>query len=374
MPLYDRHILFVDDDVSLQKIIKHLLEQRGVKVTSADNGAIALQKMQAGLLPDVILADMAMPEMNGLELFRAVRAKSEWTAIPFIVLTAHTEKAALRQALQAGVDDFLTKPFDGERLLLTIYNKTKRIQELTNYADTAHKTLEYIRRDMARMFTHELRTPLVSLNMAIELLRTHRHELSDSDTEQMLDTLQSGVTRLNRLAEQMVTLIQLDTGELQKLIEADRRPGSLWEAMLASANQARTFSHRRRDAEILYNHSNCSDVILAEWRTLRHALAELLANAISFSPGDRPVIVNQSCDEDTAMLTIIDAGPGIPAERQFDLFRRFNQVERELHDQQGIGMGLYLARTIIEATGGTLDLHSTVGQGTTVIVRFPLVK
>ncbi len=371
MASFDRHILFVDDDVSLQKIIKHLLEPRGVRVTSADNGAIALRLMQDGLLPDVVIADMEMPEMNGLELYRAIRANNAWTAIPFIVLTAHTEKAALRQALQAGVDDFLTKPFDGERLLLTIYNKTRRAQELTNYADTAHRTLEYVRRDMARMFTHELRTPLVSLNIAIELLRTHRHDLSDADIEDTLGTLQAGVNRLNRIAEQMVMLIQLDTGELQKLIALDRKPGSLWQAVTGCTGQARQFSPRRRDVEVLFNHDETPDTILAEWRTLRHALAELLANAISFSPKGRPVIVNQWNDAGTITLVIIDAGPGIPAERRGDLFRRFNQVEREVHDQQGIGMGLFLARAIIEANGGTLALESATGEGTTVTVRFP---
>ncbi|MBN2470875.1 MAG: hybrid sensor histidine kinase/response regulator [Anaerolineae bacterium] len=374
MATYDRHVLFVDDDVSLQKVIKHLLEPRGVKITGADNGAIAYKLMQEGLNPDVIIADLEMPVMNGMDLFRLVRANKDWVHIPFIVLTAHAEKSALRQAMTLGVDDFLTKPFDGERLLLTIYNKAKRVQELTNYAEAAHETLDYIRRDMARMFTHELRTPLVSLNMVVDLLKTHRNDLSESDMEELYDTLQSGITRLNRLVEQMVMLIQLDTGELQKLIEVASRPGPLWDALTAAVSQARAFSPRQRDIEVLYSDGNVTGEISAEWRTLRHALAELLSNAMSFSPQDRPITVNQWLDNDTISLSISDEGPGIPEERQGDLFRRFNQVERELHDQQGIGMGLYLARNIIESAKGTLELQSNPGEGTTVTVRFPLAK
>lgn len=374
MATYDRHVLFVDDDVSLQEIIKHLLEPRGVRVTTASNGAEAHTLMLQGLHPDVIVADLEMPKMTGLEFLKVVRSNAAWVPIPFIALTGHTDKSTMRQALTAGVDDFLTKPVDGERLLLTIYNKAKRVQELTKYAEVSHRTLDYVRRDMARMFTHELRTPLVSLNMVIELLKTHRNDLSEADMEELYDTLQSGTARLNRLVEQMVLLMQIDTGELPKIIELASKPGPLWDALTASVSQARTFSPRKRDIEVIYNDGGVSGEIMAEWRTLRHALAELLSNAMSFSPKDNAITVSQWRDNENIALVITDKGPGIPQERQGDIFRRFNQIEREFHDQQGIGMGLYLAKNIIENAGGTLTLQSEPGEGTTVTVQFPVLK
>lgn len=374
MATYDRHVLFVDDDTSLQEIIKQLLEPRGVRVTAAGDGTHAYKLMQDGLHPDVILADLEMPTMTGLELLRQIRKNDAWVQIPFIAISGHKDKSTVRQALTAGVDDFLTKPIDGERLLLTIYNKAKRVQQLTNYAEAAHETLDYIRRDLARMFTHELRTPLVSLNMVIELIKTHRHDMSEADMEELYDTLESGTTRLNRLVEQMVLLIQLDTGELPKIIEIASKPGPLWDALTAAVSQARTFSPRQRDIEVIYNDGGVSGEVMAEWRTLRHALAEILSNAMSFSPKDSAISVNQWRDNETIALTITDEGPGIPEERQGDIFRRFNQVERELHDQQGIGMGLYLAKSIIDLAGGTLILQSEQGKGTTVTVQFPVLK
>jgi len=374
MTTEERHILFVDNDPSMQKIIRHLLEPRGVQVTTADDGRMALEAMHAGLAPDVIIAEMEMPGMNGLELFRAVRANNAWIAIPFIILTAHDEKPVMRQALRLGVDDFLTKPVDGERLLLTIYSKARRAQELTGYTESVHKKLEYTQRDMARMFTHELRTPLVALNMALEVLNRRGGNLSGEEAREMLETFQTGVTRLNRLVEQMVLLIQLDTGELQKLIRSAGKPGSLWEAMEAVEGQARAFSHRRRDVEVVYNDGGVSGEIMAEWRTLRHALAEVLSNAMAFSPPGEPVTVTQWRDSRSIAISIVDRGPGIPPEMQGDLFRRFKQLEREKHDQQGIGIGLYLARSIVEASGGELILISDEGQGTSVIIRFPLIE
>jgi len=224
------------------------------------------------------------------------------------------------------------------------------------------------------MFTHELRTPLVALNMALEVLNRRGGNLSGEEAREMLETFQTGVTRLNRLVEQMVLLIQLDTGELQKLIRSAGKPGSLWEAMEAVEGQARAFSYRRRDVEVVYNDGGVSGEIMAEWRTLRHALAEVLSNAMAFSPPGEPVTVTQWRDSRSIAISIVDRGPGIPPEMQGDLFRRFKQLEREKHDQQGIGIGLYLARSIVEASGGELILISDEGQGTSVIIRFPLIE
>ena len=373
MPTQKRHILFVEDDPDIQDLIRALVEPRGVRVSTAGDGAEALQMMKDGLRPDIIIADLELPHMDGLTLFQAIRANDDWISIPFIAMSGHRDKPIIRQALMLGVDDYLLKPIDEERLLLTIYNKAKRAQELTRYAKAAHEMLEYVRRDMARMFTHELRTPLVSLNMVTELLTQHTADLTADDAQELLDTLQAGVMRLNRLVEQMVLLIQLDTGELQKLIRVAAHPGPLWDALTPAVSQARTFSYRQRDIDVLYHPGDTGGEIMAEWRTLRHALAEILCNAMAFSPKDQPIIVAQSADSEQVTLSISDKGPGIPEDKQGTLFRRFQQVEREKHEQQGIGVGLYLARSIVEANGGELAIDSAEGQGTTVTVRFPLI-
>jgi len=373
MSTYERHVLFVDDDPDIRDFIEDLLEPRGVRVTTAADGAEALQRMRNGLRPDVIITDLEMPNLDGFGFLRAIRDTGEWAPIPFIVLSAHDDKPTVRRAMMLGIDDFLTKPIDEERLLLTIYSKAKRTQELTRYAEAAYDTLAFVRRDMARMFTHELRTPLVSVNMVAEMLSRHADNLTSADAQELIETLQGGVNRLNRLTEQMVLLIQLDTGELQKLIREAATPGPLWDALTAAVSQARTFTYRQRDIEIEYHQGNIDEKIVAEWRTLRHALAELLSNAMAFSPKDKPVTVTQRLDGNVISLEIADRGPGIPPEREGDLFRRFNQLEREKHEQQGIGMGLYLAKSIIEATGGRLELASSPDKGTSVTVFFPLI-
>jgi signal transduction histidine kinase len=372
MPTYERHVLFVDDEAEIRESIQALLEAGNVHVTTAEDGSDALQQMQRGLRPDVIIADIEMPVMDGFAFYQAVRANDAWLPIPFIILTAHDDKANFRRAMLLGVDEVLIKPLDAERLLLTIYNRVKRTQELTRYAEAAQETLDFVRRDVARMFTHELKTPLVSLNMVTELLTRHTGDLSSQEARDLIASLEAGNTRLNRLLRQMELLIQLDTGELPKLIRIAARPGPLWDALTAAVSRARSFSYRQRDIPVHYDPGPENGQIVAEWNSLTHALAELLSNAMAFSPPDGVVKVRQWLENGRACLSISDSGPGIPESSQGDLFRRFHQVQREKHEQQGIGMGLYLSRYIVESMGGTLKLISEEGRGTTVTISFPL--
>ncbi len=95
---------------------------------------------------------------------------------------------------------------------------------------------------------------------------------------------------------------------------------------------------------------------------------------MAFSPKDAAVEVSQRRDGRMIAISITDKGPGIPQDRMADLFRRFNQFERERHDQQGIGMGLYLAKSIIDMHGGSLELKTSEGVGTTITVRMPIIQ
>ncbi|MBN1964263.1 MAG: hybrid sensor histidine kinase/response regulator [Anaerolineae bacterium] len=373
MAVHRHHVLLVDDDPEQQTRLVNLLLARDLAVSTAPDAARAFRLLENGLRPDLILCALDVPRLTALRFVQTVRATQAWTAIPIVLTSPQDDPALLMRALKLGADDFLVKPMEDERLLLTIYNRVRRTQELTRYAQTAYDMLSHMQQDMAHLFTQDLREPLISLNMAMELLTGYTDSLSEDDRREVMDALQGGVLRLNRLVEQMVLLVQLDAGELQPFIREAGRPAPLWEELIAAAGLARTFAAGAPDVGVICERGDVSGFVLAEWHSLRHALAELLANALACSPADQPVVVKQWRLDDHVFLRITDRGPGIPWKAQQDLFRRFHPATHTEHARRGIGMGLYLARQIIEANGGKLNLISSVGAGTTVAVSFPLI-
>ena len=122
-------ILIVEDHDILREGLTLLLEAEGYSILSAPNGRVALEKMET-LSPDLILSDIAMPEMDGYEYYQAVRERSEWVAIPFIFLTARGERDDLFAGKKLGVEDYLVKPVDRQELITTIRSRLDRSQQL----------------------------------------------------------------------------------------------------------------------------------------------------------------------------------------------------------------------------------------------------
>src|SRR5262249_389661 len=131
------------------------LKLRGIQVTMANDGTDAIEQMEKGFCLDVIISDIEMPSMDGFALFQTVRAKSEWSSIPFIILSGHEEKSELRRELALGVDEYLLKPIDKERLFSGIESKAKRREGGTPYIDVKAKPPVTVERSIARIATPE---------------------------------------------------------------------------------------------------------------------------------------------------------------------------------------------------------------------------
>jgi len=128
-------ILVIDDEPVLRNNVKQILEEAGYKVLTAGDGMEALDVLQAQPV-DLILADVAMPRMNGYELYERVRKNPHWVKLPFIFLTARTMDSDIRYGKQLGVDDYLVKPFQLEDLLAAVQGKLRRAQQLADQSES----------------------------------------------------------------------------------------------------------------------------------------------------------------------------------------------------------------------------------------------
>jgi len=169
----------------------------------------------------------------------------------------------------------------------------------------------------------------------------------------------------------MVMYVQLQSGALVDAVRHHLRPTTLHGALTGAVGRAQQVNYHHRPIPIQIEESAPDVMVKGDSGCLRHALAELISNAVTFSEENSQVIVTQWVSEGTIWITISDRGVGIPEDELQNVFKPFYQVNRPKYEQQGIGIGLTLAKGIVEAHGGTLELQSRLGQGTLVTVALP---
>lgn len=362
-------ILVIEDEQPLREEILDLFHFEGFDVLGAQDGRIGIQQAHEQL-PDLIICDINMPNVGGYQVLDELRAHPTTALIPFIFLTAKGERSFMRHGMELGADDYLTKPFTHAELLAAV---RARLERNKTTAQMNPLELEQAKRKIARLVVHELRTPMVSISMTQNLITRQLGKLSQRELEELLETQNEGNRRLSRLVEQLAIIAQLDIGAFnQETIRTHGMPMSIRKVITGAIHLARRFAYRNYESEVNLIDRAERDEVLCDSQYMKHALAELITNALNYSPENESVeIICQEIEGDIK-IHIVDQGSGIPQHLLELALQDFEQINRETQEQQGLGMGLPLARRIIEAHGGTLELISNEGTGTQVIVSLPL--
>ncbi len=364
-------VLVIEDERYLLEDITELLEYTDFEVQGANNGSEGLEAAWE-YAPDLIICDIMMPDLTGYDVLEQIRENPDTANTPFIFLTAKADRDSLRQGMEMGADDYVTKPFTSADLLAAINTRLKR---QTQIAVRLEKSIESIKRQLTRMVTHELRTPLISINTVLDVISRQIGQLSTSELQELLDTIGAGGKRLSHRVEQLVFITQLESDMLDRdVVMRDGMPMRLWEMLVAANNLARRFAYQQQpNISVQLNDHDRESFVQCNPPALKQAIAELIANALTFSPADSLVTISQWRSGGRVMISIVDEGPGIPEDRLNDALRDFSQLDRETHEQQGMGMGLALAQRIIDVHGGSLDILSIVDKGTQVTITLPVV-
>jgi signal transduction histidine kinase len=364
-------VLVVENEPNPRESLAATLKDTYFDVDSANNTAAALLKAQTHL-PALIICDSSSLQIDGAELLELVRADSKTRIIPFILISKSYDRAAMRRAMNLGADDYLVKPITSDDLLASVIARLERQRALVEDAEVR---LDATKRSLARMLTHELRTPLISMNTAIDILSREAKMFSPEELRDLLDSLAAGSTRLSHRVEQLAFLTQLQTSAISKRSIARRGIESrLSDLVMASINLARRFMGKRETTQLIKQGDTAPDaVVLCNPSALKQALAELIANALAFSPPNGAVYVGQKYVAEGVRVTITDEGPGIPEGKLASVMEAFSQLERESTEQQGLGIGLALAQRLIDAHGGRLEMRSIPGKGTQALAFLPVV-
>ncbi len=364
-----QHILVVEDHEPLLAAIQHVLELEDYSVLTAGNGVEALQVMEE-TQPDLIVADIMMPQMDGYELYEAVRARPEWVPIPFIFLTARAEKEDMLKGKALGVEDYIIKPFDPQELVIAVQARLGRAQAIQKASEVS---FEKLKQQIISTLSHELRTPLTYIQGYTALALEDAS--SPDDLQEFLVAIKGGADRLTRLIEDMLLLVQMDSGQAAEDFErlAVTRPDL--GAIVESTVKRYTRRASRQGLTLkVQTPSSLPQVRLCE-PFFVDALGRLLDNAIRFSRGEgKQVWVGVRVSGEWVEVAVQDEGVGIAADQIPHLFERFRQINREQMEQQGAGLGLAIAQEMIALQGGKITVDSKVGEGSTFTIRLPIAE
>lgn len=369
-PPVEPKILVVDDTEDNLDLLEFALKRKPVMMLRASSGAECLVVAEREN-PDVILLDIQMPEMDGYETFKRLRANPKTAKIPVVFLTAQKkDPESIEKGLALGVDEYLTKPIDVEELFV----RTRMLVQLKR----AQAELERTKADFMAMLVHDLRSPLSGIQSVIKFIKEVSKEgpLKDEYLK-LLDAAEESSHRMLELVNDFLDLSKFEAGSMT----LDRQPTSIKE-LLGRVISQMELQFQRRNIAIKTNFDDDLPLVHVDERKIEQVAVNLLSNALKFAKPDTSVIVsaermNDARDEKRSMVrvSVSDIGLGIPAQELPLLFERYKQASSASKvKQKGTGLGLAICKLIVEAHEGTISAESEPNQWTTFRFTLPAVQ
>ena len=367
-------ILVVDDDENNRDVLSRRLEKEGYAVANAANGQSALEMLVASPY-DMVLLDIMMPELDGYEVLRRMKANERLEHIPVIMISALGEMDSVARCIEMGADDYLSKPFNPvllrARVGASLEKKRGRDREMDLF-DQLQKNfdrlqqLETMRDDLTHMIIHDLRTPLTSVTAAMQTLDVVG-EVNDAQREVMTIAV-NGADSLLATINSLLDVEQLESGAMK----LDLTLLSLPEFIESAVLQVRPLAEEK-NVTLLQQLEPELPWLQADEDKLGRTLVNLLGNAIKFTPSEGSVTLEVKEVGQSVRFCVRDTGEGIPAEHLDRIFEKFAQVEsRQGGRQMSSGLGLTFCKLAVETHGGQIGVESTPGAGSEFSFSIPL--
>ncbi len=360
-----KKILIIEDETDIRKDLARALELSGYDTLQCENG-------NEGVLcalthfPDLIISDIMMPEMDGYGVLDELQKSSKTNTIPFIFLSAKSSRGDVRDGMNLGADDYITKPFDIDELISAVDRRlSKKIIEVSKY----NQKFEALSDNLRRSMPHEIRTPLNIILGLSEFLRKNYDHTNHKDAMEMLLNINDAGKRLQRLFENYLFYANLEVNAanpaevaMMKTKKTELVEYLIKDVIIYMAGNA----GRSNDIQI-----DLEDGTVAVYENfLTKILEETMNNAFKFSERGQPVKITSQNLNNFYLINITDYGRGMTKD-QIENIGAYIQFERKVFEQQGSGLGLTIIKRITTLHGGDISIESEPGIFTTVTIKLP---
>ena len=366
----DYKILIVDDVVSNVLLLKILLTNEKFQVCTANCGNMCIEQAKAEK-PDLILLDVMMPDISGFDTAVILKKDPTTADIPIIFLTALNNPSDLVKGFQVGANDFLTKPFNKEELVVRVMHQIALVaaKRLIQKQNTELKATISNRDKMYSVIAHDLRSPMASIRMVLNLVVSAMSpEAIGQELYDLLDKANRESEECHDLLDNLLKWTKSQTGRLNVVLQDldlnDIIPGvvEIFE-MIAQTKKIK----------LVYQGTSEPLVVRADNDMLKTIVRNFISNAIKFSPENSSIEITMAKEGDFAKVSVRDHGVGIAADRIDNIFHK-GETTYGTGGEEGSGLGLQLCADFAHKIGGDVKVESTLNEGSSFSVFVPLKK
>ena len=352
-------ILVIDDEPDNFDVVETLLDGENYLLHYAPSGQQALSRLDS-FQPDLILLDVMMPDLDGMEVCQRIKTDPQWQGVPIIMVTALTAKEDLAQCLATGADDFITKPVNGVELRARVHSMLRIKQQYDSM-----QVLLKLREDMVNMIVHDLRNPLASIILGAEILRFPG--LSPKQQQGKIDQILIAGQQLQSLIDSLLIMAKLESGKmLLNYTEVDIY------ALCMSAVRDLEAIAAQKNLTLITELPKPGGILTVDAVIFRRVLDNLLSNAIKFSPSKSQVTLRvEYLTAGGAKVQVADSGSGVPEYLRQIIFQKY-EIGTMMPEISQIGLGLAFCKIAIDAHGGTISIEDNYPYGSIFTVLLPI--
>lgn len=358
------HILIVDDKEFNREILDRILAN-DYRTMGAEDGFEVLDLMKKHRF-DLILLDIMMPRMDGIELLKKIREVTPSTDLPIILVSALKDKKDIVRGLQAGANDYIVKPVD----ISIVQARVKTHLHIKDAFDMQKKAVQkleeadILKNKLLTIASHDLKVPLSNIFMAESLLR-ELSNLEDPTIVTILDNMKMTLKNMNQIIVEFLDMASLQSGT----IDVDLEPVIL-DGVINSVIEQYNLSSKEKGS-VIYSLTT-EGVVLADSERLKQILSNLVSNALKYSPPNSEIKVNVLQNTDTFIIQVIDQGPGIPESEREQLFKEFGKLSpRPTGNESSTGLGLWIVKQMVELINGQVGVDCPESGGSIFWVELP---
>ena len=361
-------VLIVDDNKENLDLVTYFLKPQRYTLLTAADGESALEIVTRDK-PDIILLDIMLPKMSGFEVCEKIKKNPETRFIPVVMITALKELKDKIRALEAGADDFISKPFENVELLTRV-KSLLRIKKYHDELEESNKALQRMNRfkeDLSHLLVHDMKNPLFVIQGNLQMMGMGLNDAMGAGVKKYVDRIDRSAKTLLRMVTNLVDISDIEDGtfklnptmvNLNKLIE------QVVEVFRDYPEHAQKNIHLHPDEELPF--------VKADNAVIERVLDNLINFALTNVPPDGTITVSTEQDDSAVRVIIFEEGLKIPEKYKDQIFEKFSQVEIKNNGYRlGRGLGFSFCKMAMESHNGQVQLDTSNEKGNRFILTFP---